>query len=149
MTDTPLHIACPACHGLNRVPAVRLADGPVCGRCRQPLFAAHPVALDAAGFERHVVQSDLPVLVDFWAPWCAPCRAMAPQFEAAARQLAGQVVFAKVDTEAAPEVSARHRIRSIPTMVLFSGGREIARVSGAMPAADLSRWLSQALRGAA
>ena len=135
-----LRIACPHCHALNRVPGARLGEAPNCGRCRQPLFSAHPVALDAAGFERHVVQSDLPVLVDFWAPWCQPCLMMAPQFEAAAAALEPAFRLAKIDTDAQPALGARFGIRSIPTLALFRGGRELARCSGAMAAADIVRW---------
>lgn len=138
--DASLRIACPACHALNRVPAARLDDAPVCGRCKAPLFAAHPLALDADGFERHVVQSDLPVLVDFWAPWCQPCLMMAPHFEAAAGELEPAFRLAKIDTQAHPALGARFAVRSIPTLVLFRGGREIARRSGAMGAADIARW---------
>lgn len=144
--DSALKVACPACHALNRIPATRLQDAPVCGRCKRLLFAAHPVELDAAAFERHAVQSDLPVLVDFWAPWCAPCRMMAPQFEAAARDLEPMFRLAKVDTEAQPELGARFNIRSIPTLVLLRSGQEIARQSGAMAAADIVRWARAQLR---
>ena len=138
-------VACPACHGLNRVPDARLADAPTCGKCAKPLFAAHPVALDATGFHAHVERAGLPVLVDFWAPWCGPCRVMAPQFEAAARELEPRVRLAKVDTEAQPALGARFGIRSIPTIVLFRGGRELARQSGALSAADIVRWTRQSL----
>lgn len=136
-------IACPRCNGLNRVPQARLADVPRCGRCRAALFDGLPVALDAGGFHAHVERAVLPVLVDFWAPWCGPCRMMAPQFEAAARQLEPQLRLAKVDTEAQPALGDRFGIRSIPTLVLFRQGRELARQSGAMGAADIVRWARQ------
>jgi thioredoxin 2 len=141
-----LKIACPSCHALNRVPMARLDEAPVCGRCKRPLFAGHPVALDAAGFERHVVQSELPVLVDFWAPWCQPCLMMAPQFESAARELEPGFRLVKIDTEAHPDLGARFNIRSIPTLAVFQHGREIARQSGAMGAADIVRWARAQLR---
>jgi thioredoxin 2 len=141
-----LKVACPSCHALNRVPTARLDEAPVCGRCKRPLFAAHPVALDAAGFERHAVQSELPVLVDFWAPWCQPCLMMAPQFEAAARELEPGFRLAKIDTEAHPDLGARFNIRSIPTLAVFQNGREIARQPGAMGAADIVRWARAQMR---
>ncbi|MBS0458569.1 MAG: thioredoxin TrxC, partial [Proteobacteria bacterium] len=125
-------IACPACNGLNRVPDARLAEAPKCGKCGAALFTGHPLALDDAGFHAHVERAGLPVLVDFWAPWCGPCRIMAPQFEAAARQLEPRLRLTKVDTEAQPALGSRFGIRSIPTLVLFRLGHELARQSGAM-----------------
>ena len=139
------HIVCPHCHAVNRVPAARLEQNPKCGQCHQPLFSGHPVALTAATFARHIERSDIPVLVDFWAPWCGPCKMMAPQFEQAARLLEPRVRLAKADTEAEQTLGAQYGIRSIPTLALFSGGREIARQPGARGAQEIVRWVQAQL----
>ena len=139
--NEPLHIVCPHCHTTNRVQAEDLGNDPDCGSCHKALFTAHPVPLDEAAFERHLSRSQIPVLVDFWAPWCAPCLQMAPAYEQAAAQLEPLVRVVKVDTEAQPNLGARFNIRSIPTLALFQGGREIARSSGARGAADIVRWV--------
>ena len=135
-------IVCPQCLTKNRVPEERLQEQPACGQCKAVLLPDHPVALDDAGFDRYVQGTELPVVVDFWAAWCGPCRMMAPQFEQAARLLPG-VRFVKVDTEVARQTSARLGIRSIPTLMVFKNGREVARQSGVMQASQLVQWLQQ------
>jgi len=140
MSTEALHVVCPHCHTTNRVAPADLSVAPDCGKCHRPLFHGHPVELDEAAFDKHIARSQLPVLVDFWAPWCGPCRMMAPQFEAAAKQLEPHVRLAKVNTEEAQALGARLNIRSIPTLALFVNGREVARQPGAMGAADIVRW---------
>ncbi len=140
-----LHVVCPHCDSINRLPAEKLTAGGKCGRCKQPLFEGRPIALSSVGFDQHISRSDLPVLVDFWAPWCGPCKMMAPIFEQAAAELEPQVRVAKVDTEQEQALAMRFGIRSIPTIALFKGGREVARTAGAMDLRNLVAWVRQHL----
>ena len=137
------HLACPACKAMNRIPAARLGQHPRCGKCHQPLFSGKPLDLHAGNFAAITVRGDVPVLVDFWAEWCGPCKVMAPQFAQAAQLLEPEARLAKLDTEAEPQLAAQFNIRSIPTLILFRAGREVARQSGAMSAQDIVRWFRQ------
>jgi thioredoxin 2 len=148
MAESKIIIPCPHCDTQNRLPAERRGQGK-CGTCHHPLFAGKPLALTMSRFDRHSGAADLPLLVDFWAQWCGPCRAMAPAFEAAAKEFEPHLRLAKVDTDAEPELAARYRIQSIPTLILFRDGRETARQSGAMQNSALRQWIARHIGDAA
>ena len=137
----PLHIVCPHCDSTNRVPADRLTDVPRCGKCKQALFSKHPTKLTSANFRHHIERSDIPVVVDFWAPWCGPCKMMAPVFEQATAHLEPGVRLAKLNTEEEGTIAGQFRIQSIPTLVIFKGGQEIVRQSGTMDINSLINWI--------
>ncbi|MEQ1662924.1 MAG: thioredoxin TrxC [Thiobacillus sp.] len=137
-----MELACPHCLAVNRVPDERLADAPTCGKCGAPLLPGHAVDLTADSFDRFIAKAGLPVLVDFWADWCGPCKMMAPVFQQVAAEMATRVRFAKIETEAHPKISMREHIRSIPTLVLYRNGEEVTRLSGALDSHGLKRWLA-------
>ena len=138
-----MELVCPHCGAVNRVPDDRLTQHPKCGKCGAEVLPGQPVDLDAASFDKFIARNELPVLVDFWAPWCGPCKMFAPTFSQMAGQYVGKVRFAKVNTEAEQGLAARHGIRSIPTLAVFKGGREVDRVAGALPASQLQAWLAR------
>ena len=145
MSD-PLHIVCPHCDAVNRIGAERLADQPVCGKCAREIFMAKPLDVGSARFAKHIERNDIPVLVDFWAAWCGPCKMMAPAYHQAAQRLEPNVRLLKVDTESAQDLATRYNIRSIPTLALFRNGREVARQAGAMDAGGIVAWVGALMR---
>jgi thioredoxin 2 len=143
MVSNTKHIVCPSCSAVNRTPVEKIDINPACGKCHKPLFNGKAVKLTSDNFQKHISRSGIPVVVDFWAPWCGPCKMMAPAFEQAAADLQPQVILAKLNTEDENSIGARHNVRSIPTMIMFKNGKEIARQAGAMQVADIKAWVGQ------
>ncbi|MEH6445822.1 MAG: thioredoxin TrxC, partial [Oceanospirillaceae bacterium] len=138
-----INVSCPTCNVTNRLPKSRLTDNPSCGKCKAAIFAGTPIDLTTANYQKHLASSELPVLVDCWASWCGPCQQFAPTFSQAAAQFEPAIRLLKLDTEAEQSIAAQWQIRSIPTLILFKGGKEIARSSGALPLGQLKTWLAQ------
>ena len=141
MSNTFQTVVCPNCQSINRIPSARLGDRPRCGKCKQPFFTGHPISLTDETFDRHLNRGDIPLIVDFWAPWCGPCKMMAPFFEQAAAELEPRVRLAKVNTDENRALAVRYQINSIPTTAVFRGGREVARQPGAMNLPQLLHWI--------
>ena len=142
---TTLHIVCPHCQTINRIPGERLSQHPRCGQCKKPLFTGHPLELTDRNFQKHITRNDIPVVVDFWAAWCGPCKMMSPAYAQAAVTLEPKVRLAKLNTEQEQSIAAQFNIRSIPTLIIFKSGHEIARNSGAMSAQDIVRWVKNSI----
>ncbi|MBE9550285.1 MAG: thioredoxin TrxC [Proteobacteria bacterium] len=141
----PVHVVCPSCNTINRIPAEKMTADPACGKCSKPMFPGKPIDLNAGNFMQHINRNDIPVVVDFWAPWCGPCKMMAPWYSEAAGKLEPRVRFAKLNTEQEQAIGGKFGIRSIPTLMLFRNGKEIARKAGAMQSAQIVSWIQAQL----